>query len=664
MDDLNRPQEGEVLPTEALETSNVGNESESTVPTSSEADALASESAVPAAEEIVEDPTPEVEDPAPAADASPTELPGETETDSTDVLEALQLPTYADWETEALLVEAKTVLSTRSLEELRSVWPALRSVLDLRFSEARQHALEAFTAEGGVAMDFHYESADFLRWKDLSQQYRNKRAAWKQEEDQRLNANLKTKEELLLQIKHLAEQPDLPTAKTYTEFRAIQERWKQVGAVPSEQANTLYPTYRFFVDRFYDQLRLSNELRELDYKHNRETKEALIGQAEAVLEDALKNDAVRRLQALHAAWKDTGPVEPAQKEPLWERFKKATDAVHDVRRAASEHIHQANDEKMAVKTALVEELEAWAAALTAASASGWNTLFEELTARRLVLQSVGHTFGDASEALWKRFRAVEQNMSRARNAFFKERKAAFAGAVAAKMALIEQAEALRDSADLKGTANTLKRLQADWKKTPFVPKGEGDKLWERFRAACNAFFDRAKSAQNEQDASLEENAVLKRALFDEAQGLTVSGREHLPVLLDLSKRWKAAGSLPAKDRKLDASFHDLMDKHFNALDMNKAESQKIRYQQKLEAIGGDGKAGLEREVQFLRTRLDEARRAASQMEANFAMFSTGKSSKPNPFLVEAQKRLDAAKEEVGQWEQKLKSARTALQAHE
>jgi hypothetical protein len=232
------------------------------------------------------------------------------------------------------------------------------------------------------------------------------------------------------------------------------------------------------------------------------------------------------------------------------------------------------------------------------------------------------------------------------------------------MALIEQAEALRDSADLKGTANTLKRLQADWKKTPFVPKGDGDKLWERFRSACNAFFDRMKSAQNEQDASLEEHAVLKRALFDEAQGLAVSGREHLPVLLDLSKRWKAVGPLPAKERKLDAAFHDLMDQHFNALDMNKTESQKIRYQQKLEAIGGDGKAGLEREVQFLRTRLDEARRAASQMEANFAMFSTGKSSKPNPFLVEAQKRLDVAKEEVGQWEQKLKSARTALQAHE
>ena len=655
MDDLNRPQEGEVLPTEALEAANVGNESGTTVDAASDFDALPTESAVPAVVEVAEEQVT-------AAETSPSEHLSEAE--SADVLATLELPSYADWETETLLTEAKTHLSTRSLEELRAVWPALRSILDLRFNETRQHALEAFTAEGGVAMDFRYESADFLRWKDLSQQYRNKRAAWKQEEDQRLNINLKTKEELLMQIKLLADQPDLPTAKTYNEFRAIQERWKQVGAVPSEQANILYPTYRFFVDRFYDQLRLSNELRELDYKHNRETKEVLIGQAEAMLEDALKNDAVRKLQALHAAWKETGPVEPEQKEPLWERFKKATDAVHDVRRAASEHINQANDEKIAAKIALVEDLEAWSAALSAVNASGWNALFEELSARRLVLQAAGHTFGDNSEAVLKRFRAVEQNLSRSRNAFFKERKAAFAGAIAAKMALIEQAEALRDSADLKGTANTLKRLQADWKKTPFVPKGDGDKLWERFRSACNAFFDRMKSAQNEQDASLEEHAVLKRALFDEAQGLAVSGREHLPVLLDLSKRWKAVGPLPAKERKLDAAFHDLMDQHFNALDMNKTESQKIRYQQKLEAIGGDGKAGLEREVQFLRTRLDEARRAASQMEANFAMFSTGKSSKPNPFLVEAQKRLDVAKEEVGQWEQKLKSARTALQAHE
>lgn len=648
MDDLNRPHEGEVLPNAAQEADSRATEAEGT------------HEALPAVDTVPTTSEAEVN----AVHDSSEHHSDETDAPASDALEVLQLPTYADWETEALLSEAKLVLGNRSLEELRVLWPALRGVLDVRFNEARQHALEAFTAEGGVAMDFRYESADFLRWKDLSQQYRNKRAAWKQEEDERLHVNLKIKEELLLQIKHLAEQPDLPTAKTYTEFRAIQERWKQVGAVPSEQANTLYPTYRFFVDRFYDQLRLSNELRELDYKHNREAKEALIVQAEGMLQDALKNDAVRRLQALHAAWKETGPVEPELKEPLWERFKSATDAVHDVRRAASEQIHQANNEKIAAKTAIVEELEAWAATLSASSASGWNTLFEELTARRAVLQGVGHTFGDASEALWKRFRSVEQNLSRARNAFYKERKAAFASAIAAKMALIEQAEALKDSTDLKGTANTLKRLQADWKKTPFVPKGEGDKLWERFRAACNAFFDRMKTVQNEQDAALSENAVVKRALLDEAQGLAVSGREHLPVLLDLSKRWKAAGALPAKDRKLDAAFHEVMDQHFNALDMNKAESQKIRYQQKLEAIGGDGKAGLEREVQFLRTRLDEARRAASQMEANFAMFSTGKSSKPNPLLAEAQKRLDAAREEVGQWEQKLKSARTALQAHE
>jgi hypothetical protein len=589
------------------------------------------------------------------------DVPVADEGDSHDALHALELPTFADWDTEKLLVEAKSYLAQRSQEELRLLWPALRTVLDGRMADARQQALEAFLAEGGVAMDFHYEAADFLRWKDLSNQYRSKRAAWKQEEDQRLHANLKAKESLLVELKALAERPELPTAKTYTEFRTIQERWKSVGAVPSEQANTLYPTYRFLVDRFYDQLRLSNELRELDYKHNQVAKEALIAQAEARLEDALKQDTLRFLQTLHASWKETGPVAPELKEPLWEKFKQATDAVHDKRREASDAINLVNKERLEAKAACVEQIEAWSATASAQNAAAWNQIFEDLGEQRKVLQAVGHTFGDASDAIWKRFREVEHRLNRARNGFFKERKAAFAEALAAKMTLVDQAEALKDSSDLKGTAAVLKRLQSDWKKTPFVPKGEGDKLWERFRAACNAFFEKAKSEQNQQDSALEENAVLKRALLDEAQGLTVTGREHLPILLDLSKRWKEAGPLPGKERKLDAQFHAVMDSHFGALDMNKAESQKIRYQQKLESMGNDGGQSLEREVQFLRNKLDESRRELTQMEANFSRFTTGKSSKPNPLLVEAQKRIDAAGEEVAQWEVKLKAAKKALQ---
>jgi hypothetical protein len=335
--------------------------------------------------------------------------------------------------------------------------------------------------------------------------------------------------------------------------------------------------------------------------------------------------------------------------------------VHDKRREASDAINLVNKERLEAKAACVEQIEAWAATASAQNAAAWNQIFVDLGEQRKVLQAVGHTFGDASDAIWKRFREVEHRLNRARNGFFKERKAAFAEALAAKMTLVDQAEALKDSSDIKGTAAILKQLQSDWKKTPFVPKGEGDKLWERFRTACNAFFEKAKSEQNQQDAALEENAVLKRALLDEAQGLTVSGREHLPILLDLSKRWKEAGPLPGKERKLDTKFHAVMDGHFGALDMNKAESQKIRYQQKLESMGNDGGQSLEREVQFLRNKLDESRRELTQMEANFARFTTGKSSKPNPLLVEAKKRLDAAGEEVAQWEVKLKVARKALQ---
>ncbi len=583
----------------------------------------------------------------------------EVHDDHTLVTAAAALPDYSSWETEALLVEAKVIATEHSLDEMRFPLEAIKIVLTDRFNHLRQEALDRFVSEGGVAMDFHFEQLDRIRFQDAYTIYKNKKSAWRKQENDRMALHLVQKRALLASIKALAENPELPNHKVYQEFRVIQEQWKAIGPVPSDDAQTLYPTYRFFVDRFYDHLRLSNDLRELDHKHNEEVKEGLIRQAEEMLNSALGTHTTQKLQALHAAWKETGPVDIARKEILWERFKSATDVVHEKRRVAVDEAKAHNAERVEAKKPFVQEVEVFVQSLPE-NFNAWSKAFEKIDELRKGLQGAGHTFGEESDALWKRFRTAEHLLAKRRNTYYKERKTQFSAALAQKMVLVDAAEALQESHDFLGTAATLKKLQSDWKKTPFVPKADGDKVWDRFRTACNRFFDRMKEVQQAENAATEVHVVAKKALLSEAEECTVGGREDLSKLLDLSKRWKEAGALPASARALEGKFHAAMDKLFGSLDMNKSESDKLRYQHKLESLSTGGTASLEREVQFCRTRLDEAKRSADKIETNLSFFSVSKSSKPNPLLADARKSLDAAKAEVVEWETKLKAARQAL----
>ncbi|MBM3434291.1 MAG: DUF349 domain-containing protein [Bacteroidetes bacterium] len=404
---------------------------------------------------------------------------------------------YSELSDDELIAEAARVLREVPIAEARVPMLALRNTLLPRLDEVRQAALEAFVAEGGNALDFHFEQKARERFYETYNEFKKRRGAWKAEQERALAVNLDVKRAIVDELKKLAESEELPSRATYNNFKKVFDRWKEVGPVPAEDARDLNATFRFLVDRFYDNLRLSQELRELDYKVNKEAKELLI---RAVQELSAKNWSASvggELQRIHTAWKEIGPVSLEDKEPLWEQFKAASSILHEKRREKFEEQKAQNSVRLEAKALKVAEAEALKERAPK-SHQAWQNATEKLNELRGELGKIGRTFGGPSDELWSRFKAVERWAYKERNVFYRERKKNLKSALDVKLAIVEKAEALAQRNDFGAAAKEMKQLQQEWKDSGFAPKKQTDELWARFRAAGNSFFDGMRGAQGEE----------------------------------------------------------------------------------------------------------------------------------------------------------------------
>ncbi|MFZ9156073.1 MAG: DUF349 domain-containing protein, partial [Schleiferiaceae bacterium] len=358
---------------------------------------------------------------------------------------------YSELSDEELLAEAARVLREVTIADARVPMLALRNTLLPRLDEERQAALDAFVAEGGNAIDFHYEQKVREKFYETYNEFKKRRGAWKAEQERALAVNLDVKKAIVDELKKLAESEELPTRATYNQFKKIFDRWKEVGPVPAEDARDLNATFRFLVDRFYDNLRLSQELRELDYKVNKEAKELLI---RAVAELSTKDWSASvgaELQRIHTAWKEIGPVSLEDKEPLWEQFKAASSVLHEKRRVKFEAQKAQNSVRIEAKTAKVAEAEALRERAPK-SHQAWQNVTEKLNELRAELGKIGRTFGNQSDELWGRFKAVERWAYKERNVFYRERKKNLKSALDVKLAIVVKAEALAQRTDFGAAA--------------------------------------------------------------------------------------------------------------------------------------------------------------------------------------------------------------------
>ncbi len=566
----------------------------------------------------------------------------------------LELPDYSTYRTEDLVNEAEKLLKNEPVQKLKEHFDSIRKHVIKDLNEERQAKLEAFLEGGGNQIDFEYVQPLRERFRSIYGSYRSQRKKHYDELSAQLAHNFEVKQSLIEKIKELVTK-DESIGETFKEFNEIQQQWRNTGPVPRAESGDLWRTYHHHVENFYEYIKINKELRDLDFKKNHEVKERLITEAEELLEMDDMREAFKRLQSLHKKWKHVGPVEREHRETLWERFGEVTKKMHAKRDAFFTEMRNRAAELVEEKQQLVNKIKEFPLEKVKTHQQ-WQEAIKGVEAIRQAFVKIGRVHHPDNDKVWDDFREVLRTFNHHKNNFYKEQKKVFQENLNKKRALLERAEALRDSENWKETTNELKRIQAEWKRIGHVPRSESDKIWKKFRAACNHFFNRLTEHNKEADAAFEDNLKAKQALLEELKLCATSGdkKEVIGRLKALIKQWKGIGKVPREAMGIDRTFNQELDQKFKAIDLDRKESQRIRFENRMEVLSGDDQddMGLRRERSKLYQQKEEAEKELNQLENNMGFFSS--SNKNNPLLKEAQKKIDSQRNHIASIEEKIK----------
>jgi uncharacterized protein (DUF3084 family) len=198
-------------------------------------------------------------------------------------------------------------------------------------------------------------------------------------------------------------------------------------------------------------------------------------------------------------------------------------------------------------------------------------------------------------------------------------------------------------------------LQAKWKTVKGAPRKDADKLWTKFRTACNAFFDAMQAHSDEKDKAFEANAIAKADFLAKIgkEKLSESQSEVLDLLKSWQAAWKGLGIVPKSNRTIEDDFRNFISSCFDKLNLDKTEVEKLKLKAKIEQWKNDDQLDMiSKEQDFIRREITDLSAEASQLEANIQMFNT-KSGKPNLLVASVQKNIDKQRKDIDFLKEKL-----------
>lgn len=551
------------------------------------------------------------------------------------------------------LVEVLQNLAQQPVNEVKEDVVRVRVAFAAIRKEELAKEKEAFIAKGNEEAAFA-PAADELeeQFKSLYSEIKEKRAAYNAAQDALKAENLAKKREIISKINEIAEDAD-NVNRQYSTVQQLQQDFKAIGEVPSENDTEVWKSYQVAVERFYDLLKMNKELRDYDFKKNLEQKQALCAEAEALDEEADIVDAFKKLQQLHTSWREIGPVSKEIREELWTRFKNASAVINKKYQSFFEE-RKANEKKNA------EGKEALCVKIEAISTDNLKTYaaWDEATKAIIGLQEEWKKLGFASRRvnteLFARFRKSCDEFFAKKAEFFKRMKDELAANLAKKIELCEKAEALKDSTEWKKTTDALIALQKEWKTVGPVVKKHSDAVWKRFIAACDAFFEEKKK-QNVNVHSVEhENLKQKKDIIAQINSILENKEtEDAPnKVRELMKKWQEVGHVPYKEKdKVYAEYKAAIDKAFEQLDMKAKKARMANFANSINQMSDTGKVYHERE------RLVRAYEMKSQelktYENNLGFFNA-QSKSGNSLVKEMERKIANIKEEIAMLEQKIK----------
>ncbi|UKK55937.1 DUF349 domain-containing protein [Prevotella communis] len=474
------------------------------------------------------------------------------------------------------------------------------------------------------------------------------------EQEAEKEENLKKKQAIIEKIKAMVTSPE-EASKTYQEFKALQQEWREIKAVPAESANELWRNYQLYVEQFYDLLKLNSEARELDFKKNLEAKTRLCEAAEKLADETDVISAFHQLQQLHQEYREIGPVSKELREEIWQRFKAASTVINKRHQQHFEDLRAREEDNLVKKTALCEKVEAINGEENKGSGD-WERHTQEIIAIQTEWKTIGFAPQKMNVKIFERFRAACDDFFARKAEYFKTLKDSFKENADKKRALIEKAKALQDSTEWRSTSDKLIALQKEWKTIGVVPKKLGDQLWEEFLGACNKFFEARNAAGAGQRNEEHENLEKKRDVIERLKAVAEEAGEGLQEKVQkLVEEYNAIGHVPFKEKdKIYEEYHAVLDKLYKELNVSVAKKRLNKFKDNLKQVAERGEGALDNERQRLMRQYDNLKQEIHTYENNLG-FLTASSKKGNSLIEEMNRKIQKLKDDMQLVKEKIKA---------
>lgn len=468
--------------------------------------------------------------------------------------------------------------------------------------------------------------------------------------------NLRKKEEIIEKIKAMTTSPE-EANKSYQDFKALQQEWKEIKNIPADKANEVWKNYQLYVEQFYDMLKFNSEAREYDFKKNLEAKTQLCEAAEKLNEEEDVISAFHQLQDLHQQYREIGPVAKELREQIWERFKAASTVINKKHQQHFEDLRAKEEENLAKKTSLCEKVEA-ANQGEYKTAKDWEKVTQEIIEIQKEWRTIGFAPQKMNVKIFERFRIANDKFFNKKAEFFKGLKDTYSANLEKKQQLVNKAKELADSTDWKKTGDKFIALQKEWKKVGTVPHKQGELLWKEFLDTCNKFFE-ARNKQNAGSRS-EEHANLdkKRNIIAQLKELVIaeiSDNDFQKKLKNLAKQYSAIGHVPFKEKdKVYKEYHEAIDAAYKKLHATNAKRHFDNFKNNLKNVAKEGGNALGNERGKLLRRYDQLRIEITTYENNLGFFNTA-SKKGNSLVEEMNRKIEKLKADLEMVKQKIKA---------
>ena len=559
---------------------------------------------------------------------------------------------YAHYSKKELIAALKELSATGKFLKIDATVADIKSHFDEIFNKEKAEAEKDFISNGGSVDDFQYRTSDedkifFALYND----FREKKSQFLREQEKQKEKNLSSKNQILDRLRELVDGEE--TTHSINTIKQIQEEWKSIGPVPSAQNRNLWASYNALMDRFYDNRSIYFELKELDRKKNLEQKLDIVNRAEALSQVEDLKDAIRALNDLHEEFKHIGPVPREDQEPLWQRFKSASDAVYDKRKEFYEGQKEVFKLNLEKKEGLIKKLSEFKD-FSASRIKDWNVKTKEVLEIQKEWEASGPVPREFGKEVNKRFWGLFKEFFHNKNLFFKELDEIRLTNKNKAEDLIAKAEELMNSTDWQDTANKLISLQQEWKKIGPTPEKVRDQLYNRFKTACDTFFENRRNSNKQINKEFEENLKEKEAIckeiLDEASGDSLK-EERLEELIG---KFNAIGFVPRKNMKeIQSKFNEAVDTYVENLGIEGGSRDEFLFRLNLNKIQADPNSNrvLNKKEHGIRKQISDLENNITLWKNNLEFFASSKTA--DKLKDQFDQKIQKAEKEIDKLKKKL-----------